>query len=53
MEIPSTSFKPMGYDDDEYDNLYGAITQHMPLQGRLDKDHDACHVRDIRPLEIM
>jgi len=24
-------------DDDEYDNFYGAITQHMPLQGRLDK----------------
>ena len=26
------------YDyDDEYDNFYGAITLHMPLQGRLDK----------------
>ena len=24
-------------DDDEYDNFYGAITQHMPLQERLDK----------------
>jgi len=24
-------------DDDRYDNFYGAITQHMPLQGRLDK----------------
>jgi len=23
--------------DDEYDNFYSAITQHMPLQGRLDK----------------
>jgi len=29
-------------DDDEYDNFYGAITQHMPLQGRLNKDHDTC-----------
>ena len=29
-------------DDDEYDNFYSAITQHMPLQGRLDKDHDTC-----------
>jgi len=26
-------------NDDEYDNFYGAITQHMPLQGCLDKDH--------------
>jgi len=24
-------------DDDEYDNFYGAITQHMPLQACLDK----------------
>jgi len=24
-------------DDDEYNNFYGAITQHMSLQGRLDK----------------
>jgi len=22
-------------DDDEYDNFYGTITQHMPLQGYL------------------
>jgi len=29
-------------DDDEYDNFYGAITQHMPLQGRLDKKPIAC-----------
>ena len=27
-------------DDDECDNFYGAITQHMPLKGRLDKDHE-------------
>jgi len=25
-------------DDDEYDNFYGTITQHMPLQGCLDKN---------------
>ena len=24
-------------NDDEYDNFYGAITQYIPLQGRLDK----------------
>ena len=24
-------------DDDGYDNFCGTITQHMPLQGRLDK----------------
>ena len=24
-------------DDDEYNNFYGAITQHMPLQGGLNK----------------
>jgi len=32
-------------DDDadyEYDNFYGTITQHMSLQGRLDKDHETC-----------
>ena len=28
--------------DDEYDIFYGAITQHMPLQGRLDKKPIAC-----------
>ena len=32
-------------DNDEYDNFYGAITQHMPLQGRLDKNPS--HVRDM------
>jgi len=32
-------------DDDEYDNFHGAITQHMPLQGRLDKKPS--HVRDM------
>ena len=31
-------------DDDKYDNFCGAITQHMPLQGRLDKKPS--HVRD-------
>ena len=30
-------------DDDEYDNFYGAITQHMPLQGCLDKNHVTWH----------
>jgi len=29
-------------DDDKYENFYGAITQHMPLQMRLDKDRDTC-----------
>jgi len=29
-------------DEDDYDNFYGAKTQHMLLQGRLDKDHDTC-----------
>jgi len=29
-------------DGDEYGNFYSAITQHMPLQGRLDKDHATC-----------
>ena len=33
------------HDDDEYDNFYGAITQHMPLQGRLHKN--LSHVRDM------
>ena len=37
-------------DDDEYDDFYGTITQHMPLQGRLDKDRDTS---EIHPLEIM
>ena len=32
-------------DDDVYDNFCGAITQHMPLQGRLDKNRS--HVRDL------
>ena len=32
--------------DDEYDNFYGAITQHMPLQGRLHKKLVACHRYD-------
>ena len=32
-------------DDDEYDNFYGTITQHMPLQGRLHKNMS--HVRDM------
>ena len=31
--------------DDEYDNCYDAVTQHMPLQGRLDKN--TTHVRDM------
>lgn len=38
------------------DDFYGARTQRMPLQGRLDKDHDTMcrHVMpEIRPLEIM
>jgi len=33
-------------DNDEYDNFYGAITQHMPLQGRLDKKPIACQRYD-------
>ena len=33
-------------DDDQYDNFYGAITQHMPLQGRLDKKLTACQRYD-------
>src|SRR6218665_1244016 len=33
-------------DDDEYDNFYGAITQHMPLQGRLDKETIVCQRYD-------
>jgi|SRR6218665_4173967 len=47
------------------DDFYGARTQRMPLQGRLDKDHDihsspdSSHIilrgymLEIRPLEIM
>jgi len=26
-------------DHDEYDNFYGAVMQHLPLQGLLDKKH--------------
>ena len=33
-------------DDDEYDNFYGAITQHMPLQGHLHKKLVACQRYD-------
>jgi len=33
-------------DDDEYDNFYSAITQHMPLQGRLLKKLVACQRYD-------
>jgi len=41
-------------DDDEYDNFYGAIIQHiMPLQGRLDKDHETCQRCALSKVEIM
>src|SRR6218665_2230623 len=33
-------------DDDEYGNFYSAITQHMPLQGRLHKKLVACQRYD-------
>jgi len=36
---------------DEYDNFYGTITQHMPVQGRLDKRPR--HMSEIHSLEIM
>src|SRR6218665_2408090 len=29
-------------DDDEHDNFYGAITQHISLQGQLDKSRVTC-----------
>ena len=29
-------------DDDEYDNFYGALKQHMPLQWCLDKNDVTC-----------
>jgi len=35
----------MNDDDDEYDNFYGVITQHMPLQGTLTKKPS--YVRDM------
>ena len=38
--------KSPGYlpdNDDEHDNFYDAITQHMPLQGRQDKLYVTCH----------
>ena len=35
----STTMMMINYDDDDkYGNFYGVITQHMPLQGCLDKD---------------
>ena len=34
-------------DDDEYDNFYGAITQHMLLQWLLDKKPIACQRYDL------
>jgi len=37
-------------DGDEYDNFYGAVTQHIPLQERLNKSH---HVSEIRSLKIV
>jgi len=33
-------------DDHEYDNFYGTVTQHRPLQGRLEKE--AHHASEIR-----
>jgi len=33
-------------DDDEYNKFYGAITQHMPLYGCLDKKPVTCRRYD-------
>src|SRR6218665_1071012 len=32
--VSQNNLTPHIDDDDEYENVYGAITQHMPLQGR-------------------
>jgi len=34
-------------DDHEYYNFYDAVTQHMPLQGRLDNFHVTCQRHDL------
>jgi len=43
--LKQTALNPI-IDDDEYDNFYGAITQHMLLQGRLHKKLVACQRYD-------
>jgi len=42
----------LGDGDDEYDNFYGDITQHMPLQGRLYKQKPR-HMPEICSLETV
>src|SRR6218665_105073 len=44
---PTSTYKYHSHDDDddEYGNFYGAITQHMPLQGALTKNPS--YVRDM------